>query len=385
MAASSTVGGAATVLHTLAMNAPFVGISWVVSSAILTTYSTTKFLKYDPSDTMKPLRTRPRLLQSLLQSKDATGPNTPTRTTDQSQAPAQSSRKISRSHLIPRPTLLTLYRFSGSLLLGLLVHVDFWHVANRIRETLQMVPHFFVPAILLFVANFCNSISLDRIGISLTYTSKCGIPLITVLLTFLLDGANALPNPLALLSLLPIAVGIAAASWSAPSFELLGFLAAMLSTTAQSALNVSSKHAIAKTGVAGPEAQRVMVAIGLVITVILTAGQSLLKQLSQDHHPTTDATTKISSSTPSKSASSHPPLWLSLMTVSAYHVEYVLSFMFVRLVQPITYGTCDAVRRLAIIMTGRAFFGGAKLTHVNMIGIGLALMGALSYSVTSHM
>lgn len=50
-------------------------------------------------------------------------------------------------------------------------------------------------------------------------------------------------------------------------------------------------------------------------------------------------------------SSSHPLLWLTAMAVTAYHVEYVLSFMFARLVQPI------------IIMTGRAFFGGPPLTH----------------------
>ena len=57
--------------------------------------------------------------------------------------------------------------------------------------------------------------------------------------------------------------------------------------------------------------------------------------------------------------------------------------MFVKLVQPITYGTCDAVRRLGIILTGRAFFAGDNLTRTNILGIALALLGALSYSIAS--
>ena len=44
--------------------------------------------------------------------------------------------------------------------------------------------------------------------------------------------------------------------------------------TAQNSLHVSSKHAIAKTGIAGPEAQRVIVAVGLVITLFMTIGHS---------------------------------------------------------------------------------------------------------------
>jgi multidrug transporter EmrE-like cation transporter len=78
-----------------------------------------------------------------------------------------------------------------------------------------------------------------------------------------------------------------------------------------------------------------------------------------------------------------PPAWLAILAFASYHLEYVLSFTFVKLVPPITYGTLDAVRRLGIILTGRAMFGGAPLTRMNKIGIALALLGALSYSVAT--
>jgi hypothetical protein len=42
-----------------------------------------------------------------------------------------------------------------------------------------------------------------------------------------LDGVQALPRIPVLLSLVPIATGIAAASWNHPHFELIGFLAAV--------------------------------------------------------------------------------------------------------------------------------------------------------------
>jgi hypothetical protein len=267
-----------------------------------------------------------------------------------------------------RPTLLTLSRFGGSLLLGLVAHTD-GAVAARWVATLSAARHFALPALFLFIANYANSISLDRIGISLTYTSKCAIPLMTVLLTIL--SGHALPNPLALLSLLPIALGIAAASWNSPTFEKYGFLAALTSTLAQSALNVSSKTAITKTGIRGPDAQRAMVAVGLVLALSSTSLVTLFSSrkdpvdaMDEEHPP-------------------QPPLWLGSAAVVAYHIEYVLSFMFVRLVAPITYGTCDAMRRLSIILSGRVMFGGAPLTRINLFGIGLALLGALSYSITS--
>lgn len=187
-----------------------------------------------------------------------------------------------------------------------------------------------------------------------------------------MDGAGALPNAAALASLIPIALGIAAASWNSPTFELIGFIAAVVSATSQSALNVTSKRAISKTGVTGPTAQRSMVAVGLLITIVMNVVQVI--RTSKDE---VDANEKLADFRDS------PPFWLTSLAVTAYHLEYILSFTFVKLVQPITYGTCDAIRRLCIIMAGRQFFGGDRLTRINIGGIALALIGALCYSIAS--
>jgi hypothetical protein len=78
-----------------------------------------------------------------------------------------------------------------------------------------------------------------------------------------------------------------------------------------------------------------------------------------------------------------PPFGLSLAATAAYHFEYVLAFIFLNMVQPISYGTCDAIRRLGIIIAGRAFFGGAPFSMLNYSGIGCALLGAMGYSIAS--
>lgn len=316
---NSPLGAVASVFD----NVPAVGAAWMVSSALFTTYSTTKFLKYAP------------------------GPSEPR-----------------RASLLPRATLLTVLRFGGSLALGLLAHPDL-HVLDRVRETWKLLPTFAIPATFLFVANYANSISLNRIGISLTYTSKCAIPVITLILTVLLDGMNALPRLPVLLTLLPIAMGIATASWNHPHFELLGFSAALISCAAQSALNVTTKRVMKNMNVAGPVAQRAMVAVGLVIACAMS-----MFQLSSQSDP--------------KKAESQPPALLSAMAVAAYHIEYVLSFVFVGMVAPITYSASDAIRRLGIIIAGHFMFGGPAFTALNILGIGMALCGALAYSILNN-
>ena len=256
-------------------------------------------------------------------------------------------------------------------------------------KTVQVANMFLLPSIFLFIANYSNSIALDRIGISLTYTSKCGIPLITVLFTLLLDGMSALPSNATLFSLLPIALGIGAASWNTPTFELYGFLAALISTTSQAALNVFSKRVMKRTGVKGVEAQRAMVFVALGIGLVMTAMNSIggriqeLRQYGANIRNTATEGDITQQDIMPPDLPSHPPIWLTCMAVLAYHMEYVLSFSFVGLVEPITYGTCDALRRLLIIVSGRQLFGGDKFSKTNLGGIFMALCGALMYSITS--
>jgi len=364
---------AQALLQSLTQSATAVGALWIVLSAVFTTWSTTKFLKY-PGDGVDAAGQRRRRLRPSASSSAS--------------SPGVISNVLGS---MPRPALLTFYRFGGSLLLGLLLHSPspgYWAgTLKRWHSTTWGAPKFALPAFCLFLANYSNSIALSRIGISLTYTSKCGIPLITLLLTLLFLDNKALPPQKALLCLVPIAVGIAAASWNSPSLELVGFAAALVSTMSQAGLNVASKVAMSKTGMSGPEAQRCMVAVGLVLTTLMALVKPVF-QLGQSVIASSGNTTtaKNAAGTVTEDddgADVLPPAWLSIMALTAYHVEYTLGFCFVKLVKPITVGACDAVRRLCIILVGRYFFGGPPFTPVNIAGIALALGGALGYSIFS--
>ena len=356
----------ATPLSNALQSAQVIGSLWMVSSALLTTYSTTTFLKYQHP---------PLVVDKAALNNNNNNNNSMfrSRRRNKNKSLAKTSTQLLPQLLppLPRPALLTLFRFGGSLLLGLLMHPDL-QITKRIRETLAAAPVFAVPAAFLFVANYANSIALNRIGISLTYTSKCAIPIFTVLATWFLDGPAALPGTATLLSLVPIAGGIAFASWDSPVFEPTGFAFAMLSSSAQTALNVSSKKALSRTGLSGPEGQRAMVAVGLVITMVTFWLENLASDRVQNKNKD-DATQQRL-----------PPAWLTIMAFASYHLEYLYSFMFVRLVQPVTYGACDAVRRLSIIISGHYMFDNDRFTRLNILGIGLALLGALSYAISSH-
>lgn len=378
---SFVANGAPSFIAAFANNKHLVGSAWILSSAILTTYSTTKFLKYRNDEEEDLMASS--VPKGVLNRLRSLGKNS-----HQGQTPSQ------RAHF-SRASLLTLYRFSGSLFLGLLIHSQFYNLTMmypRFLQTIQASKSFLLPSLFLFIANYTNSIALDRIGISLTYTSKCGIPLLTVLFTLLLDGISALPSRATLCSLIPIAFGIGAASWNSPTFELFGFLAALTSTTSQAALNVVSKRVMRSTGIRGAEAQRAMVFVALGFGLLMASANSAaayIRELKQSYGLRggevlleKEAVDASQQQMPAPTLS-HPPAWLTSLAVLAYHMEYVLSFMFVGLVEPITYGTCDALRRLLIIVSGRQLFGGDKFSSVNLGGIAMAILGALMYSITS--
>jgi multidrug transporter EmrE-like cation transporter len=131
--------------------------------------------------------------------------------------------------------------------------------------------------------------------------------------------------------------------------------------------------------VAGPVAQRAMVTVGLAIASAVSLTQVVMSSSSSSRKDDGKESDESSSS-----SISHPPVSLGLMAATAYHVEYFLSFTFVKLVAPISYSACDAVRRLGIIISGHFMFGGPPFTVLNILGIALSLGGALAYSVLNN-
>lgn len=166
------------------------------------------------------------------------------------------------------------------------------------------------------------------------------------------------------------------ASWNSPTFDQAGFFAAVLSATSQASLNVCGKRALTKTKISGLQAQTTLAALAFCFAIVTTTIEIVKKHLCIKN-------SEKSSSVDNHATQNLPPFPIAAGAVTAYHIEYVLSFLFLSLVKPITYGTCDAIRRLGIIICGRRMFGGEKFSIFNYSGIGLALIGALCYSISS--
>ncbi len=282
------------------------------------------------------------------------------------------------------PLLHTLIRFLGSAILGVIYLLLTGEV--KISEILSVVRNVMVPAVLLWLANYSNSISLKMAGITLTYVVKACIPVFTVIICSL--SGQKFPAVI-YASLLPICLGVALASGSDLDFSLWGLIAAFVSALAQTLMNISIKSVRVKTGYTGPKAFMGMTIVCTAVTLLVVLGDFLRLNFGSEvvNTAASDAAVWIlpQSLVILRSVAQQLqeynawPLQLVLISSLAYHLEYILNFIFVGYVSTVTFSVSDIVRRISIILVGGVVFN-KVLTVTNWIGILVALSGVLWYS-----
>ena len=154
------------------------------------------------------------------------------------------------------PLAHTLVRFAGSAFIGLATNARATKDYLSVGDLQRLLRDFRAPAFCLLVANGMNSVALQASGITLCYVVKSTIPFFTVLLMSF--GFSEHYEIQIYMSLVPIVGGAALASLSDSSFSMVGLGAALCSTAAQTLLNVSSKQAVRRSNITGQQAQMVM-------------------------------------------------------------------------------------------------------------------------------
>jgi len=251
----------------------------------------------------------------------------------------------------------TVIRFGSSATLGFVTRM-LQPKKRTVQETWQLMWGFRVQAACLFAANHMNSMALRLSGITLCCVCKASIPVLTVGL-MLLRGKRF--EPMIYLSLMPAVLGVTLASISDVKFSWGGLVAALGSALAQTLLNVTSKARLEQLEVSGPDAQFLMAAWCFLASIPMYL-------LSNSDVP------------PWSQAMQCPvALGVTILSGAAYHIEYVLNFMFIPCVNPLAFSVTDIARRLTKIVLGACFFH-TVLTVPNMVGIVMALGGVLWYS-----
>mmetsp|Transcript_46932 Transcript_46932/g.86016 ORF Transcript_46932/g.86016 Transcript_46932/m.86016 type:complete len:447 (+) Transcript_46932:65-1405(+) len=219
-------------------------------------------------------------------------------------------------------------------------------------------------SVLLWCANFANSVSLERTGISVTYVFKSLIPFLTVLVCRLKGQKFSLRI---YACLVPICIGVSLATLTDLQFDTLGAVFAFFSALAQTGLNIQSKSCIRQLKVSGMEAFVVMstscVAISVPATFLWSlSGHSILAKVHTVGGPYAAGVVAQAGFT--------------------YFMEYSLNFAYVACCTPLAFSITDICRRVSTVLYGTLLFN-KPLTVMNVGGIVLSLTGALAFSIIS--
>ncbi|KAI7844651.1 hypothetical protein COHA_001740 [Chlorella ohadii] len=211
------------------------------------------------------------------------------------------------------------------------------------------------PATMHAIGHVAANLSFAAVAISLTHTVKTLEPAFNVVLSQLILGQ---PTPLpVILSLVPIMLGVAAASAAELSFNWMGFLTAMASNLTFGFRAVWSKKAmntIKNLGSTGIYAYTTLISKGV--------WEAIKQQVAE------------------KGATQFYGALLSVGLL--YHLYNQFAFNTLARVSPVSHGVCNVVKRVAIIATSVLFFGN-KLTTQTQIGTAVALIGTWLYTEAS--
>ncbi|XP_034119187.1 solute carrier family 35 member E1 homolog [Drosophila sulfurigaster albostrigata] len=211
------------------------------------------------------------------------------------------------------------------------------------------------------LASVTSHISLWKVPVSYAHTVKATMPLFTVILTRLFFGEKQ--PTLVYLSLLPIITGVAIATVTEISFDMLGLISALISTMGFSMQNIFSKKVLKDTGIHHLRLLHLLGKLSLFIFL---------------------------------------PLWLYMDSVAVFRhtaiknldyrviallftdgvlnwMQNIIAFSVLSLVTPLTYAVASASKRIFVIAVSLLILGN-PVTWVNCLGMTLAIIGVLCYN-----
>lgn len=221
----------------------------------------------------------------------------------------------------------------------------------------------FGPAAMHAIGHVAANISFAAVAISLTHTVKTLEPAFNVVLSKLVLGEGTPTG--AVLSLIPIIVGVAMASAGELSFNWTGFLTAMASNLTFGFRAVWSKMAMTKS-----LSSTAVYAYTTLISVLICVPWALLAE---------GGTLKAGIDAAIANVGAQR-FYFDLTAVGLlYHLYNQFAFNTLQRVSPVSHGVCNVVKRIAIIFSSVIFFK-QVMTQQALIGTCIAIFGTWLYT-----
>eukprot|EP00271_Cylindrocystis_brebissonii_P012834 TRINITY_DN32343_c0_g1_i1.p1 TRINITY_DN32343_c0_g1~~TRINITY_DN32343_c0_g1_i1.p1 ORF type:complete len:483 (+),score=85.23 TRINITY_DN32343_c0_g1_i1:180-1451(+) len=263
----------------------------------------------------------------------------------------------------PYPVTMTQLQFGA----GTLVAFFFWAtgILSRPKLSADQILAILPLAGVHMLGNLFTNMSLGKVAVSFTHTIKALEPFFSVMLSALVLGeAPTLP---VVASLMPIVAGVALASATEASFNWAGFLSAMASNLTFQSRNVLSKKFMVKKD--GGLDNINLFSVITVLAFLLLLPVTLL----------TEGVKFTPAVLASRGLDVNLVMKRALFAGLCFHAYQQVSYMILQRVSPITHSVGNCVKRVIVIVTSVIFFR-TKVSVINGIGTGVALLGVFAYS-----